>query len=214
MAVGEIIEEPLKIHNIGTNKERRERVNSILKDVGLSPEYFNRYPHQLSGGQRQRVGIARSLPINPSFIVCDEPISSLDVSIQSQIVNLLKDLQEKLNLTYLFIAHDISIVKQISDKIAVMYLGKIVELTFKDEFYENPLHPYTKALISAIPVPDPGIERKREKLVLKEEISKYDLLLKGCRFYPRCNLKNEFCEEKEPELKEISQGHYVACHNI
>lgn len=209
MTVGEIIEEPLKVHNIGTKKERIERVNFLLGEVGLSEEYFSMYPHQLSGGQRQRVGIARSLSINPSFIVCDEPISSLDVSIQAQIVNMLKELQEKFNLTYLFIAHDISMVKHMSDKIAVMYLGKIVEVARKQEFYKNPLHPYTRALISAIPHPYP---EKKIKLFLEREIFLEDIFLKGCKFFPRCNLKNEKCRDIEPDLKEVLPDHYIACH--
>ena len=171
MTVGNIIGEPLEVHNIAKGKERKERVQELLQVVGLNPYFINRYPHEFSGGQRQRIGVARALAVNPSFIVCDEPISALDVSIQAQIINLLEDLQSQFGLTYLFIAHDLSVVRHISDRVAVMYLGKIVELTTRNELYDNPMHPYSRALLSAVPIPDPVVEEKRQRIILTGDVS-------------------------------------------
>ncbi len=212
MTVGSIIGEPLEVHNIGNGrKERQERVQELLRIVGLNPYFINRYPHEFSGGQRQRIGIARALAVNPSFIVCDEPISALDVSIQAQIINLLEDLQQELGLTYLFIAHDLSVVRHISDRIAVMYLGKIVELADRDELYENPLHPYTKALLSAVPIPDPKVERKRQRIILEGDVPSPANPPKGCNFCTRCPQVMDICREYEPAFTDLGDGHYVAC---
>ncbi len=212
MTVGSIIGEPLEVHNIGNNrKERQERVQELLRIVGLNPYFINRYPHEFSGGQRQRIGIARALAVNPSFIVCDEPISALDVSIQAQIINLLEDLQQELGLTYLFIAHDLSVVRHISDRIAVMYLGKIVELADRDELYENPLHPYTKALLSAVPIPDPKVERKRQRIILEGDVPSPANPPKGCNFCTRCPQVMDICREYEPSFTDLGDGHFVAC---
>ncbi|MBM4459998.1 MAG: ATP-binding cassette domain-containing protein, partial [Chloroflexi bacterium] len=186
MTVGSIISEPLEVHNIGTRPERLERVRELLRVVGLNPYFINRYPHEFSGGQRQRIGVARALAVNPSFIVCDEPISALDVSIQAQIINLLEDLQEQFGLTYLFIAHDLSVVRHISDRIAVMYLGKIVELADRDELYQNPMHPYAQALLSAVPIPDPVVEEKRKRIILEGDVPTPVNPPKGCHFCTRC----------------------------
>ncbi|HEV7663014.1 MAG TPA: dipeptide ABC transporter ATP-binding protein [Chloroflexota bacterium] len=212
MTVGSIIGEPLEIHNLAKGREKTERVQELLRIVGLNPYFANRYPHEFSGGQRQRIGIARALAVQPSFIVCDEPISALDVSIQAQVINLLEDLQEQFNLTYLFIAHDLSVVRHISDRVAVMYVGKIVELTTRDLLYERPLHPYTKALLSAVPIPDPTIERKRQRMILTGDVPSPVNPPTGCRFHPRCPFAQELCREKEPPLIEVEPNHLAACH--
>ncbi|MBI3958572.1 MAG: ABC transporter ATP-binding protein, partial [Chloroflexi bacterium] len=203
---------PLEVHNIGdSRKERQERVQELLKIVGLNPYFINRYPHEFSGGQRQRIGVARALAVNPSFIVCDEPISALDVSIQAQVINLLEDLQQEFGLTYLFIAHDLSVVRHISDRIAVMYLGKIVELTDRDELYANPLHPYTQALLSAVPIPDPEIEKKRQRIILEGDVPSPANPPQGCNFNTRCPRVMDICRQIDPEFKEAGDSHYVAC---
>ena len=209
MPIGESVMEGLKIHNVGTKRERFELVIETLRKVGLEDYHARRYPHEFSGGQRQRIGIARALALNPDFIVCDEPVSALDVSIQSQVLNILKDLQEHLNLTYLFIAHNLSVVEHISDRVAVMYLGKMVELTGSIELFRKPLHPYTQALMSAIPVPDPTFKRKR--IILKGDVPSPLNPPSGCRFHPRCPIAVEICSQQEPEFKELGPGHWVAC---
>ncbi len=214
MTVGSIIAEPLEVHGVARGKEKEERVQELLRVVGLNPYFVNRYPHEFSGGQRQRIGIARALALNPDLIVCDEPISSLDVSIQAQVVNLLEDLQEQFGLTYLFIAHDLSMVRHISDRMAVMYLGKIVELADRDEIYLNPLHPYTQALMSAVPVPDPEIEEKRQRIILKGEIPSPANPPKGCNFNTRCPVAMDICYEVDPEYRKVKPGHWVACHRV
>jgi oligopeptide transport system ATP-binding protein len=201
------------VHNIGSSKkERQERVQELLKTVGLNPYFVNRYPHEFSGGQRQRIGVARALAVNPAFIVCDEPISALDVSIQAQIINLLEDLQDELGLTYLFIAHDLSVVRHISDRIAVMYLGKIVELADRDELYENPMHPYTQALLSAVPIPDPQIETQRKRIILEGDVPSPANPPKGCNFNTRCPRVMDICRTVDPPFKEYKPGHYTACY--
>ena len=213
MTVGSIIGEPLEVHGIGASKkERQERVQELLKIVNLNPYFINRYPHEFSGGQRQRIGIARALAVNPSFIVCDEPISALDVSIQAQIINLLEDLQDEFGLTYLFIAHDLSVVRHISDRIAVMYLGKIVELAERDELYEKPMHPYTQALLSAVPIPDPSIEGQRQRIILEGDVPSPANPPKGCHFSTRCPRVMDICRQHEPPFKDYGAGHYAACH--
>ncbi len=212
MTVGKIISEPLDIHFGSTRKKKLERVGELLTLVGLNPSYAERYASDLSGGQRQRVGIARTLAVEPKLIVCDEPVSALDVSIQAQIINLLEELQKKLGLTYLFIAHDLSVVRHISDRIAVMYLGKIVEIADCDDFYERPLHPYSKALLSAVPVPDPTIERQRERIILRGEIPSPVNPPQGCSFHTRCPFAEELCRNEIPTLDEADIGHQVACH--
>lgn len=216
MSVGRIVSEPLRIHNIIPNKkEEQEYVEALLERVGLNPYYVNRYPHEFSGGQRQRIGIARALALKPSFIVADEPISALDVSIQAQVVNLLEDLQDELNLTYLFIAHDLSMVRHICDRVAVMYLGKIVELANTDELYDNPLHPYTQALLSAVPVPDPLVEAKRQRFILGGDVPSPANPPRGCNFNTRCPVEFGLChEEPDPELIEVKPGHWAACHRV
>ena len=211
MTVGNIVGEPLEVHNIGTKAERAERVRELLSVVGLNPYFINRYPHEFSGGQRQRIGVARALAVNPQFIVCDEPISALDVSIQAQIINLLEDLQEQFGLTYLFIAHDLSVVRHISDRIAVMYLGKIMELTTRDELYHNPMHPYTQALLSAVPIPDPAVEEKRQRIILEGDVPTPVNPPKGCNFSTRCPKVMEICRENEPEFRDYGDEHFVAC---
>ncbi len=212
MPIGESVMEGLKIHGIGNPKERWEVAIRTLKKVGLEEYHARRYPHEFSGGQRQRIGIARALALMPSFIVCDEPVSALDVSIQSQVLNILKDLQKELGLTYLFIAHNLSVVEHISDRVAVMYLGKMVELTTREELFRNPLHPYTQALMSAIPVPDPRL--KRERIILKGDVPSPLRPPSGCRFHPRCPVAMEHCAVEEPQFKEVSPNHSVACWRV
>jgi oligopeptide transport system ATP-binding protein len=209
--ISRIITEPLRVHNIAQGKESMEKVAELLQLVQLNPSYMNRYPHEFSGGQRQRIGIARALATRPKFIVCDEPISALDVSIQAQIVNLLEDLQEQLGLTYLFIAHDLSMVRHICDRVAVMYLGVIVELASRDELYNNPLHPYTQALLSAVPIPDPHITRARQRIILEGAPPSPENIPDGCRFHPRCANAKEGCESETPQWREIKPGHWVTC---
>jgi oligopeptide transport system ATP-binding protein len=211
MTVGDIVGEPLLVHNILKGKAHRERVQELLNVVGLNPYFVNRYPHEFSGGQRQRIGVARALAVQPEFIVCDEPISALDVSIQAQIINLLEDLQSQFNLTYLFIAHDLSVVRHISDRVAVMYLGKIMELTGRKELYENPLHPYTQALLSAVPIPDPAVEEKRRRIILEGDVPSPAHPPEGCNFNTRCRLATDLCRQQEPEFRDVGGGHWVAC---
>ncbi len=212
MSILSIVSEPLKIHRISNKREQKERVADLLTKVGLDPKYMSRYPHEFSGGQRQRIGIARALALNPKLIICDEPVSALDVSVQAQVVNLLQDLQAEFGLTYLFISHGLAIVEHISNRVAVMYLGKIVEIADSVELYKNPMHPYTKALLSAIPVPDP--KRKRERIVLKGDVPTPINPPSGCRFRTRCPIAIDECSRVEPELREIADGHFAACIRI
>ena len=215
MTVGDIVGEAIDIHHLADNKkERQERIISVLSTVGLNSEHSNRYPHEFSGGQRQRVGIARALAVNPQFIVCDEPVSALDVSIQAQVVNMFEKLQEEMGLTYLFIAHDLSIVKHISNRIGVMYLGKMVELADSLELTFHSVHPYTKSLISAIPIADPEISRKSKRIVLEGDVPSPVNPPSGCHFRTRCPYADELCAAQEPEWKEVSSGHYAACHHL
>jgi oligopeptide transport system ATP-binding protein len=210
MTVGSIIGEPLEIHKISKGAEKEERVASLLEKVGLRPEDMRKYPHEFSGGQRQRIGIARALALNPKMIVCDEPVSALDVSIQAQVINLLEDLQEEFGLSYLFIAHNLNVVEHISNRVAVMYLGKIVELASDKKLYANPQHPYTEALLSAVPLPDPTATKKR--IILQGDVPSPINPPSGCYFHTRCPYKEKICEEVEPEFKDIGGGHWVACH--
>jgi oligopeptide transport system ATP-binding protein len=215
MTVGNIIGEPLEVHGLAKGKEKQERVQELLEVVGLNPYFVNRYPHEFSGGQRQRIGVARALAVNPDFIVCDEPISALDVSIQAQIINLLEQLQADFNLTYLFIAHDLAVVRHISDRVAVMYLGKIVEIADRAELYHNPLHPYTKALLSAVPIPDPAVEEGRERIILTGDVPSPAHPPSGCRFHTRCPImQRPICVEEEPEMYDRGGEHFVACHLV
>ena len=211
MTVAQLVGEPLMVHNVATGAEINDRVAHLLELVNLNPAFATRYPHEFSGGQRQRIGVARALALQPSFIICDEPISALDVSIQAQVVNLLEELQEQFNLTYLFIAHDLSMVKHISDRVAVMYLGVIVELATRDELYSKPLHPYTRALLSAVPIPDPIADAKRERVILKGDVPSPANPPSGCRFRTRCPIAEAVCAETRPEFREIKPGHFVAC---
>jgi len=213
--VSAIISEPLRVHKIITNKkERDDRVKELMLLVGLSPRLINRFPHEFSGGQRQRIGVARALASDPLFIVCDEPISALDVSIQAQVVNLLEDLQDKFKLTYLFIAHDLSMVRHICNRVAVMYLGVIVELAERNELYENPLHPYAQALLSAVPIPDPKKDRARQRTILTGDVPSPIDPPSGCRFHPRCPVSMDICSKEQPEWREIGSKHWVACHAV
>lgn len=215
MTVGDIVGEPIDIHGLASShKERNDRILSLLERVGLNSEHANRYPHEFSGGQRQRIGIARALAVNPEFIVCDEPISALDVSIQAQVVNMFEDLQQELGLTYLFIAHDLAIVKHISNRIGVMYLGKLVEMADSDTLYDHPLHPYTQSLLSAIPIPDPKASRMKKRIVLQGDVPSPLNPPSGCRFRTRCPYATEQCAAEVPEFKEYETGHFAACHRI
>ena len=215
MTVSDIIGEPLDVHNLCSSKEeRRERILELMNYVGLNSEHASRYAHEFSGGQRQRIGIARALAVNPEFIVCDEPVSALDVSIQAQVINMFDELQDKLGLTYLFIAHDLLVVRHISDRIAVMYLGKMVELADANEIYDNPMHPYSKSLISSVPIPDPKIARANKRIVLSGDIPSPLNAPSGCPFRTRCPYADEACAASMPEFKEVSSGHFVACHHI
>jgi len=211
MTVEQLVGEPMVVHSVATGAEIHDRVTHLLDLVKLNPAFASRYPHEFSGGQRQRIGVARALALQPSFIICDEPISALDVSIQAQVVNLLEELQQQFNLTYLFIAHDLSMVKHISDRIAVMYLGVIVELASRDELHAKPLHPYTRALLSAVPIPDPIADAKRERIILKGDVPSPANPPSGCRFRTRCPIAEGVCAESRPDFREINPGHFVAC---
>jgi oligopeptide transport system ATP-binding protein len=217
MSVGAIISEPLSIHKLAKGKDKRSRVQELLRVVGLNPYYANRYPHEFSGGQRQRIGIARALAVEPDFIVADEPVSALDVSIQAQIINLMQDLQSQFGLTYLFIAHDLSVVRHISDRVAVMYLGHVMELTGRDELYQNPLHPYTRALLSAVPIPDPAVEQSRERIILTGDVPSPLRPPPGCVFHTRCPIAIEECRQRIPEWRNVGTAdkeHWVFCHRV
>jgi oligopeptide transport system ATP-binding protein len=215
MTVSDIIAEPLDVHKMYANKkERQEKILDLMAKVGLNSEHANRYAHEFSGGQRQRIGIARSLAMGPEFVVCDEPVSALDVSIQAQVINMFDELQEQMNLTYLFIAHDLLVVRHISDRIAVMYLGRMVELADSKEIYDRPLHPYTKSLMSAVPVPDPKIARENKRIILSGDIPSPLNAPSGCPFRTRCPHATEACAQSMPEFKEVATGHFVACHNL
>lgn len=214
MTVSDIVGEPLMVHSVATGKEIQERVEHLLELVNLNPSFASRYPHEFSGGQRQRIGVARALALQPSFIICDEPISALDVSIQAQVVNLLEELQEQFNLTYLFIAHDLSMVRHISKRVAVMYLGVIMELADRDELYYEPLHPYTQALLSAVPIPDPIADEKRKRVLLEGDVPSPVNPPSGCRFRTRCPIADKVCSESRPDFREVKPGHFVACHMV
>jgi len=214
MNVGDIIGEPLEVHNLAKGKELRDKVNDLLEKVGLAPEMAERYPHEFSGGQRQRIGIARALSASPSFIVCDEAVSALDVSIQGQIIKLLIKLREELNLTYLFISHDLSVVRHICDRVAVMYLGKIVEITTSDQIYSNPKHPYTISLLSAVPIPDPAVDRTRKRIMLKGDVPSPINPPSGCPFHTRCQMAVETCSSLDQKLRNMGEEHWVACDQV
>jgi len=211
--IGSVIAAPMKIHGVGDARERRRRVQELLDVVGLSPEHYNRYPHEFSGGQRQRIGVARALALRPKLVVADEPVSALDVSIQSQMLNLLEDLQEEFHLTYIFIAHDLGVVRHVSDRIAVIYLGKLVELSPAAELYERPIMPYTEALLSAVPIPDPDLSDQRERIVLQGDVPSPIDPPSGCRFHPRCRYRTDVCSAVEPPLVDYGGGHLAACHH-
>jgi oligopeptide/dipeptide ABC transporter ATP-binding protein len=212
--VGTIIADPLRIHHQGDRRQVKKRVQELLELVGLSPEHLNRYPHEFSGGQRQRIGVARALALHPRLIIADEPVSALDVSIRAQVINLLDDLQEELNLTYIFIAHDLGVVRHVSDRIAVMYLGKIVEISPAEELYRRPIHPYTEALLSAVPIPDPDLSSQREQIVLEGDVPSPIMPPSGCRFHPRCRYATQICAQQEPPLVAHGSGdHMAACHH-
>jgi peptide/nickel transport system ATP-binding protein len=211
--VGSIIGDPLRIHKVGDKRERKQRVQELLETVGLSPEHYNRFPHEFSGGQRQRIGVARALALRPKLIVADEPVSALDVSIQAQMINLLEELQDNFGLTYLFIAHDLGVVRHVSDRIAVMYLGKLVELSPAEELYSRPIMPYTEALLSAVPIPDPDLSEQRERIVLEGDVPSPIHPPSGCRFHPRCRYATSVCKEVEPPLVHYGNGHLAACHH-
>ena len=211
--VGTIISDPMKIHHLGDKRERKARVEELLEAVGLSPEHYNRFPHEFSGGQRQRIGIARALALRPKLVVADEPVSALDVSIQSQMLNLLEDLQTEFKLTYIFIAHDLGVVRHVSDRIAVMYLGKLVEVSPAEELYQRPIMPYTEALLSAVPVPDPDLAASRERIVLEGDVPSPINPPSGCRFHPRCRYATQVCAEIEPPLVDYGGSHTAACHH-
>jgi oligopeptide transport system ATP-binding protein len=211
--VGTIVSDPMRIHDLGNRAEQKRRVGEILETVGLSPEHYNRFPHEFSGGQRQRIGIARALALRPKLIIADEPVSALDVSIQSQMLNLLEDLQNEFQLTYIFIAHDLGVVRHVSDRIAVMYLGKIVELSPAEELYTRPIMPYTEALLSAVPIPDPDLAEKRERIVLEGDVPSPINPPSGCRFHPRCRYATDVCKQLEPPLVDYGNGHLAACHH-
>jgi oligopeptide transport system ATP-binding protein len=214
MTIGECVAEPLVIYKIAKGEELKERVKNLLSNVGLNPSYSNRYPHEFSGGQRQRCGIARALALDPDLVVCDEPISALDVSIQSQVINLLRDLQDEHGMAYLFISHDLSVVRYICDRVAVMYLGVIVELANRDDLYDNPLHPYTKALLAANPIADPVLEKQRESIILQGDVPSPINPPSGCRFRTRCPIATDICSEQVPEWREVLSNHWVACHHV
>ncbi len=214
MTCGDIVGEPLLVHKLVKGKEYKEQVNETLRMVELEPRMTVRYPHEFSGGQRQRIGIARALVVRPKFIICDEPVSALDVSVQAQVTQLLMRLREELGLTFLFIAHDLSVVRYISDRVAVMYLGKIMEITDSNELYDNPLNPYTIALLSAVPIPNPAVDRKRKRILLTGDVPSPVNPPAGCRFHPRCNMAIDICKEQEPELRNIGGEHFVACHRV
>jgi oligopeptide transport system ATP-binding protein len=214
MKAGDVIGEPLLVHKLARGKKYREKVEELLRMVELEPRMAERYPHEFSGGQRQRIGIARALSVSPKFIVCDEPVSALDVSIQAQVIKLLMKLKDEFNLTYLFIAHDLSVVRYISDRVAVMYLGKIMEITNSDAIYDHPLHPYTQALLSAVPIPDPEVDRKRKRILLTGDVPSPINPPSGCHFHPRCRRAEDICKNEEPELRDIGGEHWVACHLV
>ena len=214
MTAGDIIGEPLLVHNLVKGREYREQIAELFRMVELEPHMAVRYPHEFSGGQRQRIGIARALAVRPSLIICDEPVSALDVSVQAQVTQLLMRLREELNLTYLFIAHDLSVVRYISDRVAVMYLGKIMEITDSGELYDNPLHPYTQALLSAVPIPEPVVDRQRKRILLTGDVPSPVNPPSGCHFHPRCRMAIDICKEQEPELRNIGGEHWVACHRV
>jgi len=211
--VGTIVSDPLRIHRIGDRKERKKQVEELLEAVGLSPEHYNRFPHEFSGGQRQRIGVARALALRPKLVVADEPVSALDVSIQAQMINLLEELQDEFSLTYVFIAHDLGVVRHVSDRIAVMYLGRIMELSPAEELYERPIMPYTEALLSAVPIPDPDLSDQRERIVLEGDVPSPINPPSGCRFHPRCRYATEICSQVDPPLADYGNGHLAACHH-